>query len=450
MNVLVARRLRCAACDSTVDISTALSWRCPHAVNGDRHHVLRIESDSLDEPFAPDISDNPFVMFRRLLAWDSFAASHGASDAERREFIEVVDAHVASVAGVGFRVTPFARHSALSDALQFSTRGGVWVKDETHGVGGSHKARHLFTELLHLLFAESRGLAPWGAQRPELAIASCGNAAIAASTLAAAAGWPIRVFVPESSDAHVLSTLRTLNALVEVCPRLATDPAGDPCVLRFRERVATGAIPFGVQGPENAWCLDGGRVIGWEMLNQLGAFNDSTGDNALHRMFIQVGGGAFAAGVGDALISTMNESTRNVTTRLHAVQTAGCSPLNRAWERAASTGGTLHAGSRWDECMWPWETEPQSLADGILDDETYDWVGVCDAMSATGGSPVVSPESDVVAAYALAHRATNIDVSPTGSAGLAGVLTLQSQGVLSNDERIGVVFSGIRRGVDLP
>ena len=286
MNVLVARRLRCAACDSTVDISTALSWRCPHAVNGDRHHVLRIESDAVDELFTPDISDNPFVMFRKLLAWDSFAASHGASDAERREFIEIVDAQVASVAEVGFRVTPFARHSALSDALQFSSRGGVWVKDETHGVGGSHKARHLFTELLHLLFAESRGLAPWGAQRPELAIASCGNAAIAASTLAAAAGWPIRVFVPESSDAHVLSTLHTLNAIVEVCPRLATDPAGDPCVLRFRERVAMGAIPFGVQGPENAWCLDGGRVIGWEMLHQLGAFNDSTGDDALHRVWI--------------------------------------------------------------------------------------------------------------------------------------------------------------------
>ena len=445
MNVLVAKRLRCAACESVVDISTALSWRCPNAVAGDRQHVLRIESDVLDEPFMPESSNNPFVMFRKLLAWDAFAASHGVTDAERREFIEVVDAQVAAVAGVGFRVTPFARHNALSDALEFSPNGGVWVKDETHGVAGSHKARHLFTELLHLLFAEARGLASWGSTRPELAIASCGNAAIAASTLAAAVGWPIRVFVPESSDAQVLSTLHSLNALVEVCPRLATDPAGDPCVLRFRERVASGAIPFGVQGPENAWCLDGGRVIGWEMLHQLGAFENSTKAMSLDRMFIQVGGGAFAAGVGDAMVST-----GNVATKLHAVQTAGCSPLNRAWERAASTGGTSHAGSRWSECMWPWETEPYSLADGILDDETYDWVGVCDAMTATGGSPVVTPESDVVAAYALAHHVTDIDVSPTGSAGLAGVLTLKNQQVLSGDERIGVVFSGIRRGVDLP
>ena len=33
--------------------------------------------------------------------------------------------------------------------------------------------------------------------------------------------------------------------------------------------MATGAIPFTVQGPENAWCLDGGRTIGWEMARVL-------------------------------------------------------------------------------------------------------------------------------------------------------------------------------------
>ena len=33
-------------------------------------------------------------------------------------------------------------------------------------------------------------------------------------------------------------------------------------MLRFREAVAAGAIPFTVQGPENALCLDGGRTLG--------------------------------------------------------------------------------------------------------------------------------------------------------------------------------------------
>jgi threonine dehydratase len=208
-------------------------------------------------------------------------------------------------------------------------------------------------------------------------------------------------------------------------------------VLRFRERVAAGAVPFGVQGTENAWCLDGGRVIGWEIVHQLGA-------DALTKMFVQVGGGAFAAGIGEAFVLSGLHSA------LITVQTHGCAPLERAWRMAATTGGTANAGPRWAECMWPWESEPASLADGILDDETYDWVAVCDAMTKTGGFPVVSPEADVVAAYAMAHRATSIDVSPTGSAGLAGLITLRAAERVAASERVGVVFSGIRRGVDLP
>ena len=438
MRAVVAGRLRCASCGAVVPVATPLSWRCPNAVDGDRHHVLMIESEDSGVEFSPDDSDNPFVAFRRMLAWDAFAAATGMPDEDRRSFIERTDDLVATVAGTGFRFTPTAREARLSDELGFTAQGGVWVKDETHNVAGSHKARHLFTELLHLLLAESRGLAGWtAATRPELAIASCGNAAIAASTLAAAVRWPIRVFVPPSADGVVIDTLTALGATIERCPRRDDDPPGDPCVLRFRERVAAGAVPFGVQGTENAWCLDGGRVIGWEIAHQLG-------NNALTHMVVQVGGGAFAAGLGEAFVLS------GCSAALIAAQTEGCAPLERAWRIAATTGGTLDAGSRWAECMWPWEQTPTSLADGILDDETYDWVGVCDAMTKTGGFPVVSPETDVVAAYATAHRCTSIDVSPTGSAGLAGLMTLRSAGRVSSDARVGVVFSGIRRGVDLP
>lgn len=438
MRAVVAGRLRCASCGTVVPVAAPLSWRCPNAVAGDRHHVLMIESDVSGAELVPDDSDNPFVAFRRMLAWDAFAVSTGMSDDERRSFIERADDLVASVAGTGFRFTPIARESKLSDELGFEAGGGVWVKDETHNVAGSHKARHLFTELLHLLLAESHGLVPWTpSSRPELAIASCGNAAIAASTLAAAVRWPIRVFVPQSADGVVVDTLTSLGATIERCPRRDDDPPGDPCVLRFRERVAAGAVPFGVQGTENAWCLDGGRVIGWEIVHQLGA-------DELTKMFVQVGGGAFAAGIGEAFVLSGSH------TALVAVQTQGCAPLERAWRMAAATGGTENAGPRWAECMWPWESEPSSLADGILDDETYDWVGVCDAMTKTGGFPVVSPETDVVSAYAMAHRATSVDVSPTGSAGLAGLITLRSAGNVSATERVGVVFSGVRRGVDLP
>ena len=430
----VADHLRCAACGTVVPVSQPASWRCPNALGNDRHHVLVAKYAEIDGEFVPDDSDNPFVAFRTLLVWDAFAASMGLSNQQRREFIESVDQRVAVVAGTGFRFTPFARHGALSDAFGFGA-GGVWVKDETGNVAGSHKARHLFTELLHLLLLEDKKVAGFGGDRPELAIASCGNAAIAASTLAAAVSWPIRVFVPVSADAAVVSKLDALGATVETCPRRDDDPPGDPCVLRFRERVAAGAVPFGVQGPENAWCLDGGHVIGFEMLHQLG-------DTRIDNFVVQVGGGAFAGGIGDALVMSGRTDSRLV-----AVQTEGCAPLARAWERASETGGTANAGARWSQCMWPWEEEPRSFADGILDDETYDWVTVCDAMTATNGFPLVSPEADVVEAFELAHRVTDIDVSPTGSAGLAGLVTglRERRDVFAPDSRVAVVFSGVQR-----
>ena len=181
------------------------------------------------------------------------------------------------------------------------------------------------------------------------------------------------------------------------------------------EAVAAGAVPFAVQGPENAWCRDGGRTIGWELALQYEVAQSTREHPALlDRLFVQVGGGALASCAWSGAADQANVPT------LHAVQAEGCAPLVRAWQRANSlAGGVAAAGAHWRECMVPWESEPASLADGILDDETYDWIGVLDGMADTGGSPVVASEEHIVEAHRLARELTDINVSPTGSAGLA-------------------------------
>ena len=226
---------RCSACDTKVSISHIFSWRCPSATSSDRHHVLELENAIT--PLRTNGDTNPFVAFQRYLAWDAFAATLGLDFDDRTKIIRDLDEAVAKIAGTGFRTTPFERNDSLSDALGFNKLGGVWIKDETHNVAGSQKARHLFSELLHLIAVEHVGRAPWKSpsQRPALAIASCGNAAIAASTLALAVDWPITVFVPENADTATLKILDSLHANVVRCPRLATDKPGDPCVYRFRE-----------------------------------------------------------------------------------------------------------------------------------------------------------------------------------------------------------------------
>ena len=232
-----------------------------------------------------------------------------------------------------------------------------------------------------------------------------------------------------AAEKEVLSVLESLGARVHVCPRRDTDPAGDPCVHRFRESVARGSVPFGVQGTENVWCRDGGRTIGWEITDVM--------DHRADRVFVQVGGGAFAACVGDSFRAS------GLHPRLHAVQAEGCAPLARAWERALATGGATGAGARWAECMWPWENEPHSLADGILDDETYDWVADVVELRATHGRVVVANENNVVRAAEMARPITGIDVSPTGAAGLAGLL--EARDAFGADARVVLAFSGVRR-----
>jgi threonine dehydratase len=423
----------CAVCGANVDISEALRWRCPNATDVDRHHALQLVQGIA--PLRGTEDPNPFVAFRSFLAWDSFAAVNGMTEAARTALVRQIDAETSAMTGVGLHVTPFERAGALSDALGFDVDGGVWVKDETGQVAGSHKARHLMTILLHLRTAETLGLAPWAtADRPPLAIASCGNAAFAAATLAAGAGWPIRVFVPPSADAVVLALLAELGADIVECPRRSTDLPGDPCIHRFREAVADGAIPFTVQGTDNVWCLDGGRTIGWEMARHL---EENEAGPPLDRIFVQVGAGTFAA----STIAGFRMS--GVTPRLHAVQTDSCAPLHRAYEKVLQLGGPRAATSRWSECMWPWENVGNSAADGILDDETYDWIPLVRAMSEGRGAPIVVTEDQVVEANELGRSTTGINASHTGTAGLAGLLAVRD-GIDSN-ERIAVIFSGVDR-----
>ena len=89
------------------------------------------------------------------------------------------------------------------------------MKDETGNVSGSHKARHLFGVLLYLEVAERLGLAD--PRAAELAIASCGNAALAAAVVAAAGGRALRVFVPRRRRPVVLERLEELGARVVAC-----------------------------------------------------------------------------------------------------------------------------------------------------------------------------------------------------------------------------------------
>jgi threonine synthase len=407
----------CRGCGYTAPPEDPRPFRCPNAGSDDTDHVLQrkidIDAPGLREAFS-DHEPDPFIRYRKLTrAWHT-AMAKGMRDEELIGIVRDLEERI----GEAFRVTPLYEQHGLAHTMDL--HADLWVKNETGNVAHSHKARHLMGIAIWLSVVD-RG------NRQRLAIASCGNAAIAAAAVARGMGRELDVFIPADAGEAIVAKLSSLGATIVRCERRAGE-RGDPAYLRFREAVARGALPFTVQGNENALAIEGGATLGWEMVSQLTS-NRAT----LDRLFIQVGGGALASSV----ISAFEDAGMPLP-RIHAVQTS-VSPLKRAFDRIADLDYAIHHRS---EFMWPWERPGRSVATGILDDETYDWANVVHGMLATGGFPIVVSEELLVEANRIAAASTGIRASHTGTAGLAGLMDLQRRGEIARNEAVGVIFTG--------
>ncbi len=443
----LASRLVCGGCGTVLAPADPYPFRCPHAGDG-RDHVVRRVLEPGMLSFPTDSGDpNPFVAYRSLFHSHHLALAHGMSDDDYVSLVRALDGRVAEVDGRGFRATPATEYPDL--ARRSGAGGGLVVKDETANVSGSHKARHLFGLLVHLEVVGALGLIPPG-PLPDLAIASCGNAALAAAVVAKAGGRRLQVFVPTDADEGVVTALAAHGAEITVCAR-QSGTSGDPTYLALQEAIGRGALPFTCQGNENGLAIEGGETLGYELVATLLGSGKS-----LDHLVIQVGGGALASAVAQALEEAVGLEVLGHMPKIHTVQTEGAWPLKRAYDRV-----TRHLGQSRDkgaikaaigsaardrgDYMWPWETTPHSIAHGILDDETYDWVAVVEAMLSSGGQPVVVSEEQLVEANRLGAEVTGIKVDETGSAGLAGLMALARAGVIGSDERCAVLFTGVRR-----
>ncbi len=454
----------------------------------------------------------------RLLA-GTVSGSDAAQQAlaKARALIVELDKAVAEVEGQGFEPTP------LVMAPELATAAGVgncelWVKNETDNVSGSHKGRHLFGAALAQRLKQHAAQDPGDAEGTSdtdadsrYVIASCGNAALAAAVVARAAGLQLEVFVPTWANKAVVERIRELGASVVHCER-QPGVVGDPAHHAMVAALDAGAVPFSCQGSETPTTIDGARTIAWEIVDSL-IRHDGSVPVRLDRLFVQVGGGALATAVVTGLADAVQRGELAALPRVHAVQPQGNHPLVRAWDtlalealtgertpntrdqsyfldrivraqavpegemdnhrRAAVVAalGVLHADKLCElrqqmlrdpqRYMRVWESEPVSYASGILDDITYDWVDVVEAMLASGGWPLVASEHDLQSAHRLAQLHTGIEVCPTGASGLGGLLALIAAGKgaeggasvdssekVASGERVAVLFTGRMRPGD--
>ncbi len=478
----------CVGCGTRVHAYDTATFSCPNRDDlPEINHVLQkkhmITRDLWQRATIED-SRNPFVRYRHRLLGYHRTLNSGHSDIDYLERIHQLDGALMAIDGRTFSETPMSVERELADAVGLSPSQNLYVKDETNNVAGSHKARHLFGILMNLSNDSLK--------RP-FAIASCGNAALAAAVVSKAAGCRLEVYIPTDAEASVVEKLKALGANLHICERVEGE-LGDPCYLRSLDAVRDGAIPFTCQGPDNGLTIEGGSTLAYELFDWWKANRYDC-----HHMFVQVGGGALASSSAQALADVMRFDPLNTLPRFHTLQTRGAFPLARAYDRivrliaARLKGQTLpelnpfvddmapeeraikHSEkgvmdlltmadcirSAWDSTevqsviriaankkntfMWPWESTPHSVAHGILDDETYDWFAIVSTMLRTGGIPLIADEDHLNKAHDLAYQCTSIRPSATGSAGLAGLMLMKEANAIPDYENVQLYFTGIER-----
>ncbi|HMB54880.1 MAG TPA: threonine synthase, partial [Thermoanaerobaculia bacterium] len=272
----------------------------------------------------------------------------------------------------------------------------VLVKEEAGNPTGSFKARGL-----SLAVNRAREL---GA--PGVELASAGNAALALTAYAAAAGLPARVAVPTDTPATVVRRCRAHGAevitggrtLVESAARLA-EAAGDP--------------PFwNLSTLKEPYRAEGKKTMGLELAEQLGwrlpdwivyPTGGGTGIVGMHKAFDEL-----------ERLGLLPAGARRP--RFCVVQMAGCAPIVRAFE----------AG---DERAEPW-AEPRTDVWGLRVPQAIGDFLVLRALRETDGAAVAVDEASLPGWTGRAAREEGMRFGPEGAACLAALHSLAERGDL--------------------
>jgi threonine synthase len=280
----------------------------------------------------------------------------------------------------------------------------VLIKDESANPTASFKARGL-----SLAVNRARELGAPGVQLP-----SAGNAALALTAFAAAAGLPARVAVPEDTPAGIVERCRAFGAEVLTAPGTLVDAAR-----RLQERplgywdLSTLREPYRVEGKKTMG-LELAEQLDWRLPDWIVyPTGGGTGIVGMHKAFAELERLGLVAGR---------------RPRFAVVQMAGCAPIVRAWERGADVAE-------------PW-AEPRTRAWGLRVPRAIGDFLILAALRETGGAAVAVPEESLVEVTRRAARLEGLEVGPEGAAALAGLDALVERGLVRRGERVVVFQTG--------
>ncbi|HVT57447.1 MAG TPA: threonine synthase [Thermoanaerobaculia bacterium] len=314
-----------------------------------------------------------------------------------RELLPVSD--FAARVDLGEGATPLVRlrHTAAGPAE-------IWVKDEASNPTGSFKARGL-----SLAINRAREL---GA--PGVELASAGNAALALTAYAAAAGLPARVALPADTPRTVFERCREYGAEVLASPGTLVEAA---------RLLAVGGERFwNLSTLREPYRVEGKKTMGFELAEQFGW-------ELPEWIVYPLGGGTGIVGMDKAF----DELERlgligGKRPRLVAVQAAGCAPIVRAFVSGAAVAE-------------PW-ADPQTRVWGLRVPRAIGDFLVLAALRRSGGRAVAVDEARLPEIAAQAARGEGLRLGPEGAAALAAAFDLAHEGAFGDGDRVVVFQTG--------
>jgi threonine synthase len=280
----------------------------------------------------------------------------------------------------------------------------LWLKDESRNPTGSFKDRGL-----SLAVNRARELGAPGVQ-----LASAGNAALALTAFAAAAGLPARVALPEDTPRAVFQ--RCADAGAEVLSSPGTLVEAAKLLEEGAERywtVSTLREPYRAEGKKTMG-LELAEQFGWELPDWIVyPLGGGTGIVGMHKAFGEL-----------RRLGLIGEKRP----RFVVVQAAGCAPIVRAWEQG-------------EDAAAPWE-EPRTRVWGLRVPKAIGDFLVLRAVRESDGSAVAVDESRLgkIASWVAAHE--GLRIGPEGAAALAAVEDLEIAGAFAPGDRVVVFQTG--------
>ncbi|MET9316368.1 threonine synthase [Kribbella sp. NPDC003505] len=247
----------------------------------------------------------------------------------------------------------------------------------------------------------------------KIAMPTNGNAGSAWAAYAARAGMEALIAMPIAAPEICRREVVAVGARLQLIDGLIGDAAA-------YVRAQPGY--FDASTLKEPYRIEGKKTMGLEIAEQLGW---SVPDVIVY----PTGGGVGIIGIWKALTELRDLGwISGPLPRLVAVQSTGCAPIVRAWEKGLS-----------ESEPWP---DARTVAFGITVPKALGDFLVLQAIAETGGCAVAVDDADILAEQHLVARLEGTFICPEGAANFAAIRTLRDSGWIGPDDQVVALNTG--------